>query len=280
MSEASAYSAYSTIRIERAGDRIAWVYLNRPEKRNAMSPQLHMEMYHALDELEIDDEIDVVVIAGAEGNFSSGQDLKQFFRELEDKPDQRYLMEQRYCKWRWDRLSTFPKITIAMVDGWCVGGAFTHLVACDFAIAAEQARFSLSEVNWGIIPGGMVTKAVVEAMGYRDSLYYILTAEELDGARAAQVGLVNRAVPAAELRAEVERLATMLMRKNQHVLRASKQACRMVMRGMDNDQSLDYLGAKFTQLKALDPSNGYSTGLSSFVDGKTYKPVHDPYPRG
>jgi len=273
-------SQYSTINIERPGDGIAWVFFNRPEKRNAMSPALHREMYRALDELEVDDEVDIVVIGGAGGNFSAGQDLKEFFRYLEDKPNERYLMEQRYCKWRWDRLSTFPKITIAMVEGWCVGGAFTHLVACDFAIAATDARFSLSEVNWGIIPGGMVTKAIVEAMRYRDGLHYILTAEELDGVRATEVGLVNRAVPADELRAHVQELATMLRRKNQHVLRASKQAYRMLARGMDNDQALDYLGAKFTQLQATDPTKGYSTGLSSFIDHKSYQPVHAPYPQG
>jgi len=272
-------SRYSTIRIER-GDGIAWVFFNRPDKRNAMSVDLHKEMSRALEELEVDDDIDVVVIGGTGGNFSAGQDLKEFFRYLEDKPNERYLMEQRYCKWRWDRLRTFPKLTIAMVEGWCVGGAFTHLVACDFAFAATDARFSLSEVNWGIIPGGMVTKAIVEAMGYRDGLYYILTAEEFDGARAAELGLVNRAVPADRLRAEVAEFAAMLRRKNQHVLRASKQAYQMVADGMNDVQALDYLAAKFTQLQATDPTQGYATGLSSFIDGKTYKPVHDPYPQG
>jgi trans-feruloyl-CoA hydratase/vanillin synthase len=268
----------STVNIVKQGDGIAWVYLNRPEKLNAMSPAVHRDMSAAFDRLEIDDEVQVVVIAGAGGNFSAGQDLKEFFRDLETDPQELYLMEQRYCKWRWDRLLTFPKLTIAMVEGWCVGGAFTHLIACDFAIAAEHARFSLSEVNWGIIPGGMVTKAVVDAMSYREGLYYVLTGEAFDGTRAQELGLVNFTTSAAELQERVQEFAEMLMKKNQNVAVATNQVYRMIRRGMDNDQALDYLGAKFVQLKATDPTKGYSTGLSAFVDKKAYRPVDEPYP--
>src|SRR5690606_40984504 len=66
----------------------------------------------------------------------------------------------------------------AMVNGWCFGGAFTPLVACDLAIAAEEAIFGLSEINWGILPAGNVTKAVTETMGLRNALYYVMRSEE------------------------------------------------------------------------------------------------------
>lgn len=274
----AAPDAGSTVKVDKEDNGIAWVYLNRPEKLNAMSPTLHRDMYAALDALEIDDEVHVVVIAGEGGNFSAGQDLKEFFRDLESDPQERYLMEQRYCKWRWERLLAFPKLTIAMVEGWCVGGAFTHLIACDFAIAAEGAKFSLSEVNWGIIPGGMVTKAVVDAMSYRDGLYYVLTGETFGASRAQELGLVNFTASDAEIHARVGEFAETLLKKNQNVLRATKQAYRMMRRGMDNDQALDYLSAKFVQLQATDPTKGYSTGLSAFVDKKSYRPVDEPYP--
>lgn len=113
----------STVTIVKEGDGIAWVYLNRPEKLNAMSPKVHRDMSAAFDALEVDDDVHVVVIGGAGGNFSAGHDLKEFFRDLETDPQELYLMEQRYCKWRWGRLLTFPKLTIAMVEGWCIGGA-------------------------------------------------------------------------------------------------------------------------------------------------------------
>jgi trans-feruloyl-CoA hydratase/vanillin synthase len=267
-----------TVKIAKKGDGIAWVYLNRPEKLNAMSPQVHRDMSEAFDILEIDDEVQVVVIGGAGGNFSAGQDLKEFFRDLENDPQELYLMEQRYCKWRWERLLAFPKLTIAMVEGWCVGGAFTHLIACDFAISSEDARFSLSEVNWGIIPGGMVTKAVVDCMSYREGLYYVLTGESFDGNRAKELGLVNFTTPVDEVHNRVQEFAEMLMKKNQNVAVATKEVYRMIRRGMDNDQALDYLSAKFVKLKATDPNKGYSTGLSAFVDKKAYRPVDEPYP--
>jgi trans-feruloyl-CoA hydratase/vanillin synthase len=88
-------------------------------------------------------------------------------------------------------LMNYSKPTIAMVNGWCFGGAFTPLVACDLAIAAEDAQFGLSEINWGIIPGGNVTRAVVATLNLRDAMYYIMTGRTFDGRKAAQMGLAT-----------------------------------------------------------------------------------------
>ena len=106
-----------------------------------------------------------------------------------------------------------------MVNGWCFGGGFTPLVACDLAIAAEDAQFGLSEINWGIIPAGNVTRAVAAAMRQRDALYYIMTGENFDGRKAAQMGLVNEAVPRDQLRERTRALARMLLAKNPVVLK-------------------------------------------------------------
>ena len=94
----------------------------------------------------------------------------------------------------------YAKPTIAMVNGWCFGGAFSPLVACDLAIADEKAIFGLSEINWGIPPGNLVSKAVADTMGHRKALEYIMTGETFTGAQAAEMGLVNQRVPASELR--------------------------------------------------------------------------------
>ena len=127
----------------RVHDGIAWAALNRPDKRNAMSPQLHYDMDDALARLEVDDNVKVVVVTGEGGNFSAGQDLKKFFRELEKNPGERKKAAAAANRWRWERLYGYDKPTIAMVHGYCVGGAFMQLLACDFAIAAENATFSL-----------------------------------------------------------------------------------------------------------------------------------------
>src|SRR5690606_11704728 len=140
------------VRVEKYNG-ISTIILNRPEKRNAMSPALHKMMEKTLLELEVDPETKVVVIRGSGGNFSAGQDLKEFFRELEDKPAESKQMQELANRWRWDLLYNYDKPTIAMIEGYCVGGAFMQLLATDFAIAADTAQFSLSEVNWGILPG-------------------------------------------------------------------------------------------------------------------------------
>ena len=81
-----------------------------------------------------------------------------------------------------------PKATVAMVNGWCFGGAFSPLVACDLAIAAETAVFGISDINCGIPPGNLVSKALADTMGHRKALEYIMTGETFMGAEAAEFG--------------------------------------------------------------------------------------------
>ncbi|HVA41578.1 MAG TPA: enoyl-CoA hydratase-related protein, partial [Candidatus Binataceae bacterium] len=146
---------YKTVLIERQ-DGVTWVTLNRPEKRNAMSPELHYEMDDALARLAADGETRVLVLTGAGDAWCAGQDLRLYFRGTEGNPEERRRANTASHSWRWERLSEFPRPTIAMVNGFCFGGGFTQLCAVDFVIAAEEATFGLSEVNWGIIPGGIV----------------------------------------------------------------------------------------------------------------------------
>lgn len=263
--------------VERA-DGIAWTYLNRPDKKNAMSPALHAEMAATLDELEADPETRVVVIAGAGGVFSAGQDLKEYFRALEN--DRPAAKRARLVSngWQWDRLYMFDKPTIAMVEGFCIGGAFTHLLATDFAIAAETTTFSLSEVNWGILPGGMVSKAFADAVLYRHALYYACTGDAFDGKEAARIGIINYAVPQPQLKTEVIKLAQKLMSKSPQALRATKQVVRLV-RQMDFAQAADYMQEKKTAIQVGDPDSSYQSGLHQFLDAKSYKPVYRPFER-
>ena len=105
---------------------IAWVTLNRPDKRNAMSPALNREMLQVLDALEVDKRCRVLVLTGAGESFSSGMDLKEYFRETDNAtPIEVMRVRRDSMGWQWRRLMFFPKPTIAMVNGWCFGGAFT-----------------------------------------------------------------------------------------------------------------------------------------------------------
>ena len=270
-------SAYETIRIEK-DDGIAWLYMNRPEKRNAMNPQMHYEMDRALPELEADTEVKLVVLTGAGETFCAGQDLREYFRGLDGNPAERRRVGEASERWRNRRLSTFNKPTIAMVNGYCVGGGFTQMLCCDFAIAADEAIFCLSEVNWGILPGGLVSKKIADAILPRHAMYTACPGRPGAGARAAEIGLVTASFPLADLRSETVALARELMEKNPEVLRATKHAIRAV-RTMGDDQAFDYLAAKSAEIKQRDRENAYQNGLKQFLDDKSYKPTFGAYDR-
>jgi len=260
-------------------DGIAWVTMNRPEKRNAVSPALAAEMLQVMNALELDPRCKVLVLTGAGDSFCAGMDLKEFFRETDPmSPPEREQIIRTNAQWQWRQLMVYPKPTIAMVNGWCFGGAFTPLVSCDLAIAAEEAKFGLSEINWGIIPAGVVTKALAQVVSQRDALYYIMTGETFDGRQAAAMRLVNEAVPLADLRARTKALAEVLMSKNPTVLRAAKVAYRRV-RDMSYDDANDYLMSKNDQARLLDPERGREQGLTQFLDEKSYKPGLGGYRR-
>lgn len=270
---------WSTVDLTVA-DGIAWVTLNRPEKRNAMSPTLNAEMLEVLDAVDADERAGVMVLTGAGDAFSAGMDLKEYFRAV-DAEGSDYLqrkVRRDSMGWQWRRLRLFPKPTIAMVNGWCFGGAFTPMVSCDLALAADEATFGLSEVNWGIPPGGNVSRALAETIGHRDAMLYVMTGRTFDGRRAAEMGLVNESVPRAELRAAVVQLATELLAKNPVVLRAAKHGYRHGQ-SMDWDQAEDYFYAKLEQSQFQDRERGREQGLAQFLDEKKIRPGLDTYVR-
>ena len=266
-----------TVKIERDG-ATTFVILNRPEKRNAMSPQLHMDMCEALEWAEDDEETKVLVLTGAGEAFCAGQDLKLYFVANEGNPRMMSRARRAGHAWRWDKLSRFPKPTIAMVNGFCFGGGFTPVIACDFAIAADEAIFGLSEVNWGTIPGGMVSWAVTQALGYRKALYYACTGDTFTGVQAAAMDFVTASAPKANLLEETMKLARKLEAKSPVALRGTKEAVRSV-RNMTQEQALDYLNCKSEALRAMDKEGSRAKGLRQFLDDKSYKPGFGEFKR-
>ena len=268
---------YETVLIEKE-DGITWLIMNRPEKRNAMSPQLHVEMDDALAELAVDPQTQVLVLTGAGEAFCAGQDIKLYFRANDDAPAARAKARHASNQWRWQRLSTFPQPTIAMVNGFCFGGGFTQVCACDLAIAANEALFGLSEVNWGILPGGIVSWNVAQTLNFRDGMSYALTGDTFDGKKAKEIGFVNFSYPKATLRQETVRLAHKLMEKSPAVLRYTKEALRAV-RFMNEPQAADYLNAKSDALRFVDREDSRSQGMRQFLDEKSYRPGFGPFKR-
>ncbi|CAD6555883.1 Hydroxycinnamoyl-CoA hydratase-lyase [Paraburkholderia hiiakae] len=269
---------WKTVKVAVAGG-IAWVTLNRPDKRNAMSPTLNKEMIDVLETLELDAEAQVLVLTGEGSAWTAGMDLKEYFREVDAGPD---VLQERIrrdaSRWQWQLLRMYSKPTIAMVNGWCFGGGFSPLVACDLAIAADEATFGLSEINWGIPPGNLVSKAMADTVGHREALYYIMTGDTFTGQQAAKMGLVNKSVPLAQLRDETLALAAKLLDKNPVVLRNAKHGFKR-SRELTWEQNEDYLYAKLDQANHRDKEGGREQGLKQFLDEKSIKPGLQAYKR-
>jgi len=249
---------------------IAWVKYNRPDKRNAQSPTLNRDMMEVLDALEYRDDVGVLVLTGEGEAFCAGMDLKEYFRETEAQGLGATRQAQREAYGWWRRLRWYQKPTIAMVNGWCFGGAYGPLFACDLAFAADEAQFGLSEINWGILPGGGATKVAVELMPFRKAMYHAMMGENIDGKTAAEWGLVNEALPLARLRYRVTEVANVLLRKNPVALKATKDAVRRVSI-LPYDEAEDYL------IRAQEAANSYDDdgrkeGIRQFIDEKSYKP--------
>jgi feruloyl-CoA hydratase/lyase len=269
---------YSCVLVETDDDGITWITFNRPEKRNAMNPTLHVEMERILFELETDEGTKVIVITGAGNSWSAGMDLKEYFRETDKDPEARFRASTAHRRWATDLLTWSRKPTIAMVNGYCYGGAFTALAACDIVIAAEDATFGLSEVNWGIIPGGNVSKVFADLVSHRNALFYAMTGRTFDGRKAVEIGIASLAVPADKLREETVAIARELMAKSPAVLAFTKQAIRAV-RDMDMTQAYEYLSAKSMALRGGDPEQTRARGMREFLEEKSYRPGLGPVKR-
>jgi trans-feruloyl-CoA hydratase/vanillin synthase len=254
---------------------IAWVKFNRPEKRNCMSPALNRRMLSVLDELEFNPDAGVLVLTGEGTAWSAGMDLQEYFRETEASGLAAVRRAQRESYGWWKRLRWYQKPTIAMVNGWCFGGGYGPLFACDLAFAAEDAQFGLSEINWGILPGGGATKIAVDLMSMRDAMYHAMTGEPIDGRTAAAWKLVNEAVPADKLRARVMAVAGVLLKKNPVALKATKDAIRRVGE-MTYENAEDYLVRAQEAANSFD-NEGRKEGIRQFIDEKSFKPGTGTY---
>ncbi|MEO6153048.1 MAG: p-hydroxycinnamoyl CoA hydratase/lyase [Croceibacterium sp.] len=252
-------------------DGVAWVSFNRPDKRNCMSPKLNRQMLVVLNELEFRDDVQVLVLTGEGTSWSAGMDLLEYFRLSEEEGLNAIRRSQREAYSWWERLRWYEKPTVAMINGWCFGGAYGPLFACDLAFCADEAQFGLSEINWAILPGGGASKVAAELLGFRDAMYHAMMGENLSGKEAAAKGMVNESLPADQLKARVQAVVDVLKKKDSHALRATKWAVRRV-REMTYDNAEDYL---IRAQEALNQFGGVASrkeATKQFLDDKSFKP--------
>src|SRR3977135_1149187 len=260
----------------RVSEGIAWVKFNRPEKRNCMSPKRNRHMLLVINVLEFRDDLGVLVLTGEGAAWSAGMDLKEYFRDAEAQGLKGVRHSQREAYAWWARLRWYQKVTIAMINGWCFGGAYGPLFAFDLPFCSEDSPLRLSEINWGILPGGGASKVAGELMPMRKAMYHALLGETLTGRQAEAAGLVNESLPADQLVGRVTEVAKTLLKKNWETLKATKDAMRRV-REMSYDNAQDYRIRAQEALNWHDKSDGRRHGMNQFLDDKTYKPGLSAY---
>lgn len=270
----------SEVLVEQDDAGVVVLTLNRPEKRNAMNTALTRAIITTLEHLRDDDACRVVVITGAGQSFCAGMDLSEFFSEGEGVAAARDRAMRDASEWRARLLRHFPKPTIAMVNGHCFGGGFSVVECCDLAFAAEDAKLALSEINFRHFPGGPVSKSMAEVLRPRDAMFYALTGRGFDGRRAAEIGLVNMAFPAADLRRETLAIAREIAGKDPAALRMTKESYRYSLE-MNWDAALAFSTAKAFELVARQAAGGGRTeAVGEFRAGKLKPGVESAPPAG
>ncbi|MGE0621163.1 MAG: enoyl-CoA hydratase/isomerase family protein [Pseudomonadales bacterium] len=207
----------------------AWIRLNRPEKRNALSAMLITETYDHLAAANADDAVRCVVITGNGPGFCSGADLK----------DDRGLPRGRDAAIEYPELlaaiQDSPKPVIAAVNGPAFAGGLGLVAAADIAIAVDSAQFSFSEVRIGVIPA-IISVVCLPKLGRHHGMKLFLTGERFDGHRAVEMGLVHRAVPAGELESAVQAEVDMIRLGGPNAVLECKKLVRQVM-SLPRDQA-------------------------------------------
>lgn len=206
---------------EREG-RVAILTIHRPDKLNALSEQVRVELLEELALIEADEGVGVVVITGSgEKSFIAGADIAEFAGRTPF--DQRWAMRSPRI---FDVMASFPKPVIAMINGFCLGGGCELAMSCDLRIASDKARFGQPEINLGLIPGGGGTQRLPRLVGTGQAMRLILTGDMIPAAEAKEIGLVDQVVPHEELRAKTLELAQKIASKSPLTLKVAKEAVR------------------------------------------------------
>jgi enoyl-CoA hydratase len=200
---------YENLLVEREG-AVAIVTINRPEKRNALNTLTLREIHHVMTALGADAAVGAIVLTGAgDKAFVAGADISELAVMTPAGGKDHSAAGQR----AFDAIETLGTPVIAAVNGFALGGGCELAMACTLRLAADSARFGQPEINLGLTPGYAGTQRLPRLVGRGRALELLLTGDMISAQRALEIGLVNRVVPAADLRAEALALATTLAAK-------------------------------------------------------------------
>jgi enoyl-CoA hydratase/carnithine racemase len=205
------------VRLERH-DAVAALIIDRPEKRNALSPEVMQQLATALDDLDRDSEVRCIVIAGSDEVFAAGADIgamaQRSFQEVLEAPAAAF----------WQRIGACRTPLIAAVSGYALGGGCELALACDMIVASESAEFGQPEITLGIIPGGGGTQRIARVAGKQQAMEIVLTGRRINAAEAHGLGLVNVVAPRKQWLEQALELAAVVARRPPLAVRMAKQA--------------------------------------------------------
>jgi enoyl-CoA hydratase/carnithine racemase len=242
--------------------------LNRPEKLNALNSESHEAIKQACSDAESDDDVRVVVIRGAsppiapEGKrqkpaaFAAGADISEFVGK--DSDDVRPFFENN----AWERVWNLTKPTIAMVDGFALGGGAELALSCDLRVVSDRAKFGTPEINLGLIPGGGGTQRLCKILGYGKAMEMVLTGEMVGAEEALSLGLVNKVATPEDLEAVTMALAENIARKSPYTVKVAKRAVRAAL---DLPLSEGIL-AERSEFVALFDTDDKEIGVTAFLE--------------
>jgi enoyl-CoA hydratase len=257
-------TVYATIKYETAEAPIAWLTLNRPDKRNPIGPQTIGELVHALAAAREDPAIHVVVLTGAGKVFSAGGDLS--LSMMAGSGDAESGVRPATLVELFTMMHALGKPIIAMVNGHALAGGMGLMVACDLVVASEAATFGTTEINVGLWPM-MITAEITRNIGRKKTLELMLTGERIDAAEAQRIGLVNRVVPHDSLEAETRKLASAIAARSPAVIARGLTAFYETQ-DMDLGEALQRLQKRLGEVLALEDAR---EGLMAFLQKR--KPV-------
>lgn len=234
----------------------ALVQFNRPEVLNALNMKLMEELVSALEELDKENDVRCIILAGNEKAFAAGADIK----EMADASSVEMLIRDQFA--RWDRIRKIKKPIIAAVSGFALGGGCELAMTCDIIIASESARFGQPEINIGVMPGAGGTQRLTRAVGKAKAMEIVLTGKMFSGLEALGWGLVNRVVPDEMYLEEAINLAKEIAAKPPLAVRLAKEA---VLKAFDTtiEGGLEFERKNFYLLFA---SEDQKEGMKAFVE--------------